>query len=173
MADEKTYKIKIKGEFENFKQVSSQIQSLLSNKNIDLGEGVKKNISKFQTLFDSLSKKFEDSFSDTNVGSEMFKTILTEFRQLADLAKSIGLNILPKETETRIASASENLKNLERDLKNAKARLRTAETGLDEEGNLSVKKQDSLFVKAGGTKLDTGSDKVFGNIGDVKAEVAG
>lgn len=172
MADDKTYKVKFKAELENFTKVNNEIQELLKDKSLNLTDGTVKQIKALQIKFDNLVKSFNDSFETSDFGSAIFRDLRKQFTEILDSAKKIGLNILPADVEKRIEKVVDNTKELERNLANAKARLRTAESSITSSGELSEKKKATIFSKTGGPRLDSGSDKIFSGVDDVKNQLS-
>ena len=169
MVEEKKYKVSITTELNNLGSVINKINEAISNGQVKLNKSLNDKFEKlkinYQNLFETIGKGSET----TSFGSGVYKKWVSELKEIAKVTKEIGINLLPKETSEEIQKTTNRLEELQKQLKNLQGQTRRRESYITEDGaSLTDKKQQEVFIKSDGTKLDTGGENKFSTIEDVE-----
>ncbi len=169
------YTINFQANAKGLDEIIQKITTIANGGNINLTSNMQKDLQKLQVSLQTFMTSLNDELAKENPSSEVLKSLYNTFLNLADSAQKFGLNLsslsIPQNLQQDLERITESLKQQQREVRNLQQQYRTADSKISSDGGPSAIAQEQAFRKAGGAKLDTGSNAIFNNAEEVKAQL--
>lgn len=169
------YTLQFEANAKGLDEIIKKIGAITKSGNFNLTEGMTKDLNKLQNSMQVFMKTLSVELQKENPSSEMLRELYSQFNNINGMAQKLGLTlsslVVPEQLQKDLEAVTEKLKDQQREAKNLQNQIRNAQKKIGDDGQLTDTRKAANFSKAGGTKLDSGSDVPFTSAEDIKARI--